>query len=318
MSAAAWDRLLDASVVLSFGRGGYERHARRFRAEDLQVSLAGKTAWITGANSGLGYAVARGLGQLGAHVVMLCRNRERGLAALEQVRAEVRGGTFELDTLDVSSLADVQALAARRAEPVHLLVHNAGVLPSQRTMTAEGNELTFATNVLGPFALTALLLPRLRASHARVITVSSGGMYPVKLSLPALQGQVATFDGVAAYAQTKRAEVILNALWAGREPGIAFHALHPGWADTPGVQSSLPRFRALTHSILRTAEQGADTAVWLAAAEGPGHASGRFWFDRAEARVHAFPWTRESGEQRAALWSLCERLTRTAPEGRPA
>jgi len=227
-------------------------------------------------------------------------------------------GRFELDRLDVSSLADVRSLVDRRREAVHLLVHNAGVLPLERSTTAEGHELTFATNVLGPFALTSLLLPRLREMNARVLTVTSGGMYPVKLSLGALQGHVSRFDGVAAYAQTKRAEVILNALWAGRETGIAFHAMHPGWADTPGVQHSLPRFRSMTQGILRSPEQGADTLVWLAAAEGPGRASGQLWFDRAEVSPHAFPWTRESAADRASLWDLCERLTQTARAGPPA
>jgi NAD(P)-dependent dehydrogenase (short-subunit alcohol dehydrogenase family) len=151
-----------------------------------------------------------------------------------------------------------------------------------------------------------------------VSDVPSGGMYPVKLSLGALQGHVSRFEGVAAYAQTKRAEVILNALWAGRETGIAFHAMHPGWADTPGVQHSLPRFRSMTQGILRSPEQGADTLVWLAAAEGPGRASGQLWFDRAEVSPHAFPWTRESAADRASLWDLCERLTQTARAGPPA
>jgi len=314
----AWDRLLDATVVLSFGRAGYERHARAFHPGELEVSLAGKTAWVTGANSGIGYVTARALGALGARVVLLCRDEARGASALARIRGEVPAGAFELDRLDISSLADVRAVVARRSEAVHLLVHNAGVLPLQRTTTSEGHELTWATNVLGPFALTSLLLPNLRQAKARVLTVTSGGMYPVRLGLPALQGQVERFDGVAAYAQTKRSEVILNALWAAREPGIRFHAMHPGWADTPGVQHSLPRFHGLTRQILRTPEQGADTLVWLAAAERPGHSSGQLWFDRAEAPTHAFPWTRESERERAALWGLCERLTQTAPAGLPA
>jgi dehydrogenase/reductase SDR family protein 12 len=318
VSRGAWDRLLDASVVLSFGRAGFERHARQFDPADLQTSLEGKTAWITGANSGIGYVAARALGGLGARVILLCRDAGRGAAALARIRQEVPRGAFELEQLDVSSLSDVRAVVERRPGPVHLLVHNAGVLPLQRSTTAEGHELTFATNVLGPFALTSLLRQRLQEARARVLTVTSGGMYPVKLSLAALQGHVKRFDGVAAYAQTKRAEVILNALWAARAPGITFQAMHPGWADTPGVQHSLPRFHVITRGLLRSPEQGADTLVWLAAAELPGRTTGQLWFDREPAPVHAFPWTRESEADRAALWDLCQGLTQTARAGPPA
>lgn len=312
---SAWDRLLDATVVRSFDRSGYLRHARNFVPRDMEVSLAGKVAWITGANSGIGLATARALGRLGARTVLLCRDQERGEAARALLEREDPSGRYELSGLDISRLESVSELARSRPEPVDILVQNAGVLPLTLQHTPGGHELTFATNVLGQFALTHALLPRLRARSGRVITVSSGGMYPVRLSLAALQGNVSRFDGVAAYAQTKRAEIILNELWASRVPGVRFHAMHPGWADTPGVSSSLPGFHAWMRGALRTPEQGADTVAWLAAAERPGRTSGGFWFDRAPAGTHVFPWTRESQEDRAALWSLCERLTQRAPAG---
>ncbi len=298
-----WNRLLDASVVRSFDRHGFERHAREFRPQDLQVDLRGTTVLVTGANSGLGLATTRALAKLGARVVMLCRDATRG----EQARAQLGGLSVELLPLDVSSLADVRRFAAAYSGPVDVLVNNAGVLPRSLQRTTEGFELTFATNVLGPFALTTLLLPKLRASRGRVVTVSSGGMYLQKLNLPALQGHGGTFDGTAAYAQTKRAEVVLNHLWAEREPAISFTAMHPGWADTPGVSGSLPKFHALTKGILRTAEQGADTIVWLAA--GPRQDSGTFWFDRRAVSPWVVPGTRESAADRDGLWALCEQLS---------
>jgi NAD(P)-dependent dehydrogenase (short-subunit alcohol dehydrogenase family) len=299
------DTALDATVVLSFDRHGFRRHARAFDPADLAVDLSGRTVLITGANSGLGLAATRQLARLGATVVMLCRDLARGEAARAGVLAGQPGARLELERLDVSSLADVQRFARAWRRPVDVLVNNAGVLPDALTRTPEGLELTFATNVVGPFALTRALRPLLRG---RVVTVSSGGMYPVRLDLEALQGQGRRFDGVAAYAQTKRAEVVLNELWAEREPALTFAAMHPGWADTPAVASSIPRFHAATERLLRTPDEGADTITWLAAAPRVAGRSGRFWFDRREARTHAFPWTRESAAQREALWALCERL----------
>lgn len=299
------DAALDATVVLSFDRHGYRRHARHFDAAELAVDLRGRTVLVTGANSGLGLAATRQLARLGAEVVMLCRDLSRGEAARAEVLARQPDARLELARLDVASLADVRRFAQGWRRPIDVLVNNAGVLPDAFTRTAEGLELTFATNVVGPFALTRALRPHLRG---RVISVSSGGLYPVRLDLRALQGEGRRFDGVAAYAQTKRAQVVLNELWAAREPALTFAAMHPGWADTPAVRSSLPRFHAVTRRLLRTPDEGADTITWLAAAPRLAGVSGRFWFDRREAPVHRFPWTRESAGQRAELWALCERL----------
>ena len=146
-----------------------------------------------------------------------------------------------------------------------------------------------------------------------MIHVSSGGMYGARLDLRALQGDVASYDGVAAYAQTKRAQVILNELWAERfaaelDSAVRSEAMHPGWAATPGVATSLPRFNRLLQPLLRDAEQGADTVLWLATSELPGDRGGRFWFDRRPRRTHLWPGTRESEQTRAELWTLCERL----------
>ena len=109
----------------------------------------------------------------------------------------------------------------------------------------------------------------------------------------------------------KRAQVVLSEQWAEalRGEGIAVHAMHPGWADTPGVRRWLPTFRLATRPLLRTPEQGADTIVWLAAAEEPGRSSGRFWHDRRQRPLHYLGRTKEGEADRRALWEACERLT---------
>jgi NAD(P)-dependent dehydrogenase (short-subunit alcohol dehydrogenase family) len=173
-------------------------------------------------------------------------------------------------------------------------------------------ELTFATNVLGPFLLTKHLMPTLLASSpSRVITVSSGGMYTARLDAedPQLEGR--KFDGPAFYAHTKRAEVVLNGLWSERRAhqGVAFHAMHPGWADTAGLKTSLPRFRRVMRPLLRDARQGADTIVWLATAPELDPRTGGFWHDRTPRPVHRLPRTCESRTERERLWGYCERLS---------
>jgi dehydrogenase/reductase SDR family protein 12 len=319
--AAALSRVLDPTVVLSFDRSGFARHALAFEPSDLDRDLTDRRALVTGANSGIGFETALALADLGAEVVLACRNEERGLAARDAIRERSGNARVSLERLDVSSLADVRTVAARLAGGrLDVLVHNAGVLPDARSETAEGLETTFATHVAGPHLLTQLLLPALeRADDARVVWVSSGGMYTRKLDLRDPQWKARRYDGVLAYAETKRMQVALAADWARRmgKSGPRVVSMHPGWADTPAVASSLPRFRRVTERILRTPAEGADTVVWLAAAPREKIETGGFYFDRQRRSTHVLPWTRESASERAALWKLVEKAV-AAPAQRIA
>jgi dehydrogenase/reductase SDR family member 12 len=304
------DALLDASIYWSFDASGYRRHERRFLPGDLALDLGGRSYLITGANGGIGLATARALAERGAEVHMACRDRERGLQAAQRVREQTGGARVHVVELDVSSLADVRRFAGSfTAARLDALVHNAGLIPSQRQLTPEGIELALATHVIGPFLLTRLLEPRLAlAKPGRVIWVSSGGMYGARLSLEDLDWTGRPYAGVAAYAQTKRMQVVLAELlaerWDGRE--IVAHAMHPGWAETGGLQTQLPGFTRFMAGRLRSPAQGADTVAWLCAAQEPAASSGRFWFDRRAVRTHYLPFQRERASDRAALWKLCE------------
>jgi NAD(P)-dependent dehydrogenase (short-subunit alcohol dehydrogenase family) len=308
----ALSRVVDPFIVSSFDRTGFRIHSLSFRPEDLDVDLSGRRCLVTGANSGIGYETSLALADLGAEVVLLCRSRERGERAAERIREETGNPRVSLELLDVSSLSSVRAAASSLASaPVDVLVHNAGVLPDARVETTDGLELTFATHVVGPHLLTRLLRVALeKSSDARVIWVSSGGMYTRRLELQDPNWSRRAYDGVTAYAETKRAQVVLAGLWAEELRGgpVAVHAMHPGWADTPAVSSSLPRFHRVTRRILRTPAEGADTVVWLAAGPRARHGTGRFFFDREERRTHLLPFTRESEEDRRAYWKLCEQL----------
>lgn len=312
-----FDAILDASVLWSFDQSGFLRHAARFDRRVDALSLTGKTILVTGANSGLGLATSEALAARGAEVWLLCRSEERGRAAVQAIQAKHHHAKLRLELLDVSSRASVEAFAARLPlTEIDVLIHNAGVLPDARVLTEDGLESCLATNVAGPYLLTALLLPRLeRRPGARVLTVSSGGMYLRRLDLSALLATQGAYDGVDTYANTKRAELILNAAWARRHPGgnPSFHAMHPGWADTPAVRSSLPRFYRWMKGRLRTPEQGADTLVWLASVPQIPGPSGSFWFDRALAEEHVLSRTKETEEEANQLWRWCLEFSRLTP-----
>jgi NAD(P)-dependent dehydrogenase (short-subunit alcohol dehydrogenase family) len=306
MSPGLIDRLLDKTIALSFDRTGYLRHARGYDPDDLDVDLAGRQIAVTGANSGLGYATTAALAARGATVWMLCRDARRGADARDRLLTAHPGADLRLHAVDVSDWESVDACGDDLpTDRLDVLVHNAGALVDARVVLPNGLERTLATNLVGPYRLTHRLLGRLEAAPApRVVHVSSGGMYGVKLDLAALEGTRGSFDGVKAYAYTKRGQVVLTEQLAERwaDRGIAVHAMHPGWADTPGVKGSIPTFHALTQAILRTPEQGADTTVWLAAvADIPGP-SGTFWFDRAPADPHLSRLTRVADDVRARFW----------------
>jgi NAD(P)-dependent dehydrogenase (short-subunit alcohol dehydrogenase family) len=270
--------------------------------------MAGKTVVVTGGGSGLGKAAAVSLARLGAAVHLVVRDLAKGRAAVTDIRGEVPGAEVLLHRCDVSDLSSVRAFAttlAGSAERIDVLVHNAGVMPTDRQETGDGHEVALATHVLGPLLMTELLRPVLAAAgQARVVLVSSGGMYAQKLAAQDPEYRQGTFKGATAYARTKRMQVALTPLmqerWAA--DGIAVHAMHPGWADTPGVVTSLPGFHQVMGPLLRDPETGADTIVWLAATE-PAPGGGRFWHDRAPRPEHYLRRTRASDEDLRALWT---------------
>lgn len=305
-------RIVDPFVVGSFDRTGFRIHSLTFDPADLDVDLTGRRCLVTGANSGIGFETAVGLAERGADVTLLCRNAARGAEAIGRLRERTPNGQAALELIDVSDLASVRSFVDRFGhDPIDVLVHNAGVLPDDRVETDDGLELTFATHVAGPFLLTRLLRPNLEASSdGRVVWVSSGGMYTRRLQVDDPQWTHRSYDGVLAYAETKRAQVVLSEMFAEdfRGTNVTVNAMHPGWADTPAVRSSLPLFHRVTRLILRTPAEGADTVLWLAASAAARRHTGRFFFDREARRTQWLPTTRESRVERDALWQTCESL----------
>jgi NAD(P)-dependent dehydrogenase (short-subunit alcohol dehydrogenase family) len=299
------DTILDKSVV------GYTALGYRWRPHPfIDTDLTGRVAVVTGATSGLGRQTASELARLGASVILVGRNPEKTDAVVESIRGETGNSRLLPEIADLSEMEQVRALAGRIEAPVHILVNNAGVLLPERTETREGFETSFATNLLGHFLLTNLLIDKLEAP-ARIVNVSSGGMYTQRIRVDDLQMERGRYDGAAAYARSKRGQVILTELWADalRTRGVVVHSMHPGWADTPGVSDSLPRFYKLTKPLLRTPAQGADTIVWLCASDAAAQSTGQFWHDRKPRPTHRFPKTRETPAERELLWARLTELS---------
>lgn len=317
------DGVMDAAVVPGFSRVGYAVRSRLQHFRPMaDYSLSGKTVVITGPTSGLGRAAAEVLARSGASLVLVGRTASKLVtvaAELSAIAGPASQQPIETAIAEMGDLAAVRRVSAEIASrhgAIHALVHNAGALLNARTLSVQGYEQTIASHVLGPHLMTSLLLEPVRAASGRIITVSSGGMYAAPLgsadeiaagSWPQMAPD--RYDGTRQYAIAKRIQVTLNEMWAQREPEITFAAMHPGWADTPGVQESIPRFRMLTRPLLRTAEQGADTIGWLVADPAATARSGEFWCDRAVRPIHRLPGTRRSdtAANRAALWEWVQR-----------
>jgi NAD(P)-dependent dehydrogenase (short-subunit alcohol dehydrogenase family) len=247
---------------------------------------------------------------LGAHVVVTSRSRERAEEAAGELAAEHPEGSAQglaLDTGDLDSIAAAVDAVSETLERLDVLVNNAGALTDDYRTDARGNELTLSTHLLGPYLLTTALRPHL-TQGARVLWMSSGGMYTQRLVVDELEMSEQEYRGAVAYARAKRAQVelvtLLGPQWA---PEVIMHAAHPGWVDTPGVEAGLPGFRKLMGPTLRGVDAGADTMVWLAATGGlePDGVTpappGSFWHDRRRRSTTRLPRTATDDQERRKL-----------------
>lgn len=278
----------------SFTQLGYVARLLPFRP--IAADFSGQSWLVTGATGGIGRATALLAAAKGAQVFAVGRNRD----ALGSLIAEAAGlkGSIVPVVCDLSSIAAIDALArgSQISNPINVLVNNVGILSREYSSTSEGFETTYATSLLGHFHLTeALREIKHLADGVVLINVASGGMFNVPLNLPMIDQAEEGFNGFAAYASHKRAQVALADHWRaefGHCDGHAY-AVHPGWADTAGVQSSLPTFRKILRPILRNSYQAADTIIWLAANR-PEAIVDRVWFDRKQRTTHPFPHTKQS------------------------
>jgi dehydrogenase/reductase SDR family protein 12 len=304
------DRHLPTALA-RFSRYGYTRGRRSW--QPMTTPLDGVHIVLTGASNGLGLATAQALAVAGADLTLVVRDpaapeRVRNLLSQDDCR-----GNIQFELADLSLMSEVQDLSQRlltAGRPIDVLINNAGALFNEFALTREGIEQSFALLLLSPWLLTRALHPLLagHSAPARVVNVVSGGMYAEALILDRLEMAEADYRGTAAYARAKRGLTVMTQRWAEqwRHDNIVVNAMHPGWADTPGVQNALPGFRKLTRRILRSPEEGADTIIWLARAAEADQISGQLFLDREPRTQHLTARTRERASEVSGLETLLQ------------
>jgi NAD(P)-dependent dehydrogenase (short-subunit alcohol dehydrogenase family) len=278
-------------------------------------SMTGKRVIVTGPTSGFGKEIAAQLAALGAEIVLACRDLGRGKETVDEIAR--RTGTkncvvMHIDTSSQHSIRDFVHQYRERYPRLDVLINNAGIHRSQRQTSVDGEELTFATNVLGYYVLTRELLDLLRASApARIVNVASN--FASDLDLTDLQFERRAYEGRKAYAQSKACDRMLTWALARRleGSGVTANAMAPGLVMQTGLYrdaSLAARFimRVLSLFIRRSIAQGADTAIWLASSSEVEGVSGRFFDQRQEV-----PCKFRNVEAEEKLWSICEGLTRS-------
>ncbi len=280
------------------------------------MQLNGTTCLVTGATNGIGKATALGLARLGATVVVVGRNRDKGAQVVSQIKHESKSAAVESMTADLSSMSAIQQLAREfrsQHSRLHLLINNAGALFLQRHLSPDGYEQTFALNHLSGFLLTHLLLDVLKASgHARIVTVSSGAHFQGHMNFDDLQGS-RRYAGLPIYAQSKLANIMFTYELARRLSGtcVTANALDPGLVQSGFGHNNglIARLYMALYQRTRgiTAEQSAATVIYVATSPELTGVSGQYF-----ANKHAVPSSSESYDQSAwaRLWQMSEEMSR--------
>lgn len=299
MNASALLKILNfyARFTPNYTKIGY--YARRLGWGPSGPYDFSRQRWVvTGANAGIGKAIMHAAAKASAEVVAVARSRDRLEAAVAELPPEAAVRVTQI-IADMSLQSETERLLQALisdGRKIDVLMNNVGVLLNEHSLTEEGRETSFVTNVLSHFQLTeGLVHGGLLADDATIVNMSSGGMYNAPLGIKGLNTlDPAHYNGKLAYAFAKRAQVALTGYWNEKYPerGLRVYVTHPGWSKTPGVKFSLPVFWKIQNAILRTPRQGADTALWLCATRPP-VGDEVIWFDRKPRPTHIFEQTKK-------------------------
>jgi retinol dehydrogenase-12 len=279
----------------------------------MAASLDGRVCIVTGANKGIGNAAAHDLAGMGATVILACRNPEAGEAARQAIEHETGNHNLSVMPLDLSSLASVRRFAAdftSTHDRLNVLVNNAGIYTSKRTLTGDGHERTWEVDYLSHFLLTNLLMDALkRGAPSRVINVSSNGHQMGRIQFDDLDRE-ARWSGIRAYGQAKLAQILFTKEFARRfaGTGVSAFAVHPGAVRTDWSRGGVGmRVGArIAWPFMLTPKAGADTIVWLASLPETDGWSGLYFAKRQVEKPKA---DAEDPELARRLWEISEELT---------
>lgn len=278
---------------------------------ELSPRMNGRICMVTGANSGIGFVTSRELARMGATVLMVCRSRERGEAAVSEIVRETSNESIELMIADLSSQREVRRLVADFKEAhdrLHVLMNNAVIWPVKRMLTVDGLEMQFAVNHLAPFLLTNLLLDVLKASApARVINVSSGIHKRARIDFDDLQAERG-YKHMRAYGQSKLANILFTYELARRLAGIrvTVNSFTPGMTKTNLGRHMSRGAQLIFRLIAKKTEKGASTAIYLATSPEVEGVTGKYFADCKQVRSSKLSYDENLAKQ---LWKASERLT---------
>ncbi len=277
-----------------------------------KIDMSGKVCVVTGANSGIGKETAEGLARMGATVVMVCRDRERGQAALEEIKSKSGNRSVELMICDFASQAQIRKLAEefkQKHNRLDVLINNAGLVLTRRAVTEDGLESTFAVNHLGYFLLTNLLLDVIKQSApARIVNVALTAHRSATIDFNDLQGE-RSYSTMRAYGQSKLANILFTYELARRleGSGVTANCLHPGIIGTNIFRAAPGILSAAAKLIFKSPKKGAETSLYLAASPEVAQVTGKYFDDKKVVSSSPESYDKAVAER---LWQVSEQMTK--------
>ena len=296
-----WNWLLDKTIIFSFDKSGFLRHQLQFNEDFVEKNLDGKNVLVTGGTSGIGKNVVRKLSSLGAKVFFTGRNEQK----ITFMENNVNLNFF---ALDMAKWHDLRKFCKNEYKYDYIIL-NAGGMPSNLVLNEFKFEHQCASQLLGHYFLVNFLYKYNRINEgARIVWISSGGMYLKTLDLESLFNSK-NYNKLSTYANVKRAQVTLVEEMSRQKKwgNTKIFCMHPGWVYTKGLRDSLPKFFNLMKNRLRTSEEGSDTILWLLLTK-KNIESGGFYFDREIVSPYILDYMKPSLEKRELLLKKMEEI----------